>query len=131
MSAAPLLVAGLAVTPGRTVRVLREAGYRPSNPLPYGPCGFSLLIRRGSVIVSQADYEAVEWVHASLARDDRMPDYADLTVLKDAVFGDRREAYQIFPPADRHISIHDRALHLWGRADGARVLPDFGAEGTI
>jgi hypothetical protein len=121
----------LAVTPTRTVRVLTEALYRPSKLRAYGPYGFSIMIRRGSISVSQTDHDGVEWLHASLAREDRMPDYADLTVLKAAVFGDKREAYQIFPPADRHISIHDRALHLWGKADGSRVLPDFGAEWSI
>jgi hypothetical protein len=84
------------------------------------------------VIVTQADIEPhLDWLHASIARNDRMPDYADLVALKDAVFGPDREAYQVFPSADRHISIHHQALHLWGRADGARVLPDFGAAGTI
>lgn len=87
----------------------------------------------GSVIVTQSDLhdDDTEWLHASIARSDRMPNYADLVTLKSATFGDQRECYQVFPAKDQHISIHDQALHLWGRAEGQRVLPDFGSHGTI
>lgn len=132
----------LSVRPDRFVRTLRKAGYSPALPERFGPGGFRVLLRHpghinpyGSVIVTQSEPDqfgdGTEWLHASIARIDRMPDYADLVALKDAVFGADREAYQVFPTADRHISIHHQALHLWGRADGHRVLPDFGAEGTI
>ena len=40
-------------------------------------------------------------------------------------------AYQVFAPPWAHINIHPNALHLWGRLDGANVLPDFGSWGTI
>lgn len=123
----------LSVVPGRCAKSLRQAGYAPNYPEPFGPSGFRITLGGGygSVIVTQADHEGIEWVHASIARVDRMPNYGDLVALKAAVFGDQREAYQVFPTAERHISIHDQALHLWGRADGQGVLPDFGAMGTI
>jgi hypothetical protein len=129
----------LTVQPERFLRIFRENGYCPTPPEPFGPCGLRVDIREmsgaqpyGSVIVTQSDHhDGVEWLHASIARNDRMPDYYDLVTLKAATFGDQREAYQVFPPKSSHISIHDQALHLWGRADGSRVLPDFGAAGTI
>ena len=108
-------------------------------PEPFGPSGVDVRLLKpealavaGSVIVTQCSHaEYGEWVHASIAWTDHMPSYEDLTALKDAVFGPEREAYQVFPPASRHVSIHDYALHLWGRADGSAVLPVFGADGTI
>lgn len=122
----------LSVSPGRCAKALRRAGYDPGYPESFGPSGFTIRLGRvGSVIVTQADLDGAEWLHASLARVDRMPDYADLVALKAATFGPDREAYQVFPAASDHISIHDQALHLWGRADGQRVLPHFGSEGTI
>lgn len=129
----------LTVRPDNCVRLLRQAGYRPDPPENMGPAGFRLLLRDdarhiyGSVIVTQSDLpdDPTEWLHASIARNDRMPDYADLTALKAATFGRHREAYQVFTADTDHISIHDQALHLWGRADGQRVLPEFGAWGTI
>lgn len=129
----------LSVRPDRLQRIFRENGYCPTPPEPFGPSGLRIDLRDaygaapyGSVIVTQSDHhDGIEWLHASIARLDRMPDYADLVTLKAATFGDQRECYQVFPPKSAHISIHDQALHLWGRADGARVLPDFGAAGTI
>lgn len=70
------------------------------------------------------------WVHASISRPDRMPDYADLVLMHHAVFGEGW-AYQVFAPTADHVNIHPRALHLWGRPDGSPALPNFGALGTI
>lgn len=131
---------GLVVDARAARRVITRAGYRVEGVSPFGPCGvaFRVLHRRGlgggyalGIIVSQADYDGDEWMHASLSRPARMPDYADLVMLKDAAFGPDRVAYQVFPKVERHISIHEFCLHLWGRTDGADLLPDFGAEETI
>lgn len=119
---------------------ITRAGYRVGGVEQFGPAGLSMRVleRRGrgatyalGIVVSQADHDGDEWLHASLSRPGRMPDYADLVLLKDVAFGPDRVAYQVFPRSERHISIHDFCLHLWGRADGTDVLPDFGAEGTI
>jgi len=64
------------------------------------------------------------WIHASLSRPDRMPDYEDLKHLHQAVFGDGW-AYQVFAPPAEHVNGHETCLHLFGRADGLPVLPDF------
>jgi hypothetical protein len=71
------------------------------------------------------------WIHASISRISGLPSYEDLGMLHRAVWGDSGHAYQAFVPPAEHINIHARALHLWGRADGERVLPDFGKFGTI
>jgi hypothetical protein len=112
--------------------------HTPGQPEPFGPSGTVIQLTSpvppeltGSIIITQAVHDGQEWIHASLAWTDVMPDYQDLTGLKAAVFGPDREAYQVFPAASRHVSIHDYALHLWGRADGLPVLPLFGEDGTI
>lgn len=73
-----------------------------------------------------------EWVHASIAHQApyRMPSYGELKEMHAAVFGDGF-AYQCFVPPSAHINITSNVLHLWGRLDGANVLPDFGRLGTI
>lgn len=82
------------------------------------------------IIVSEAPYPVsdkepeVDFIHASISHLNRMPTYEDLVMLHKAVFEDRW-AYQIFAPPDRHINIHSYALHLWGRADGKMLHPDF------
>jgi hypothetical protein len=102
-------------------------------PQPFGTDGWSLVRRDGaaSVIVSAAPMDdGHEWIHASIAREERMPDYDDLVLLHRAAFGDRW-AYQVFAPRRDHVNIHEHALHLWGRVDGQPAIPDFGAWGSI
>lgn len=100
----------------------------------YGEDGWRILRYdgAGSVIVSTAPCPQDDnhlWTHASIAYIDHMPTYDDLVLLHQAVWGaDGGWAYQVFAPASDHINLHQYALHLWGRADGSRVLPDFGAE---
>jgi hypothetical protein len=124
----------LSVKPARLSKTLREhlpAGVHPSAPRPHGPAGVSVLLlnrddqRVGSVIATQASHGGVDWLHASISWTDHMPDYDDLVTLKAATFGEDRECYQVFPVAARHVNIHPHCLHLWGRADGHAVLPDF------
>lgn len=82
------------------------------------------------VIVSAAVWtDGIEYVHASIAKPDSMPEYEDLVLLHEAVF--RGYAYQVFAPPERHVNIYAYALHLWGRADGDNILPEFGLYGTI
>jgi hypothetical protein len=71
------------------------------------------------------------WLHASIARPDRMPDYDDLVMLHRVAWGDFGWAYQVFAPSEAHVNIHPNALHLWGRIDGSQALPNFGALGSI
>lgn len=101
-----------------------------STPRPFGPDGWltERLDGTGSVIVTAADHDGDEWVHASIARPGEMPTYADLKALHAAVFGSGW-AYQVFAPPSDHVNIHEYALHLFGRLDGKPALPDF-TEGT-
>jgi hypothetical protein len=128
-----------AVNDHALVDVFIKHGYRPEPATHWGPSGLRLHIWRrlgtvwhkGSIIVTQAEHDGVEWIHASIAFPEMMPTYEDLTTLHRAVFGRRRWSYQIFPAESAHVNIHNYALHLWGRADGENVLPNFGEEGTI
>lgn len=98
-----------------------------TTPIPFGPDGWATQSFDGhsSVIMTCAPADdGNEWVHASIAHDDRMPTYADLKLLHAAVFGDGW-AYQVFAPPSDHVNIHEHALHLWGRLDGKPALPDF------
>lgn len=103
-------------------------------PVPWGPDGWNVLRfdRTGQVIVTTSDFndEGVEWTHASMSSTHGLPSYEDMCLLHEAVWGTTGYAYQVHAPAADHININE-VLHLWGRADGARVLPDFGRYGTI
>lgn len=119
-----------ACDPNSVIRALGRR-YELRGFQTHGPAGFRIPLRDyvlggGSVIVSQAEIEDVEWLHASVAFAEADPRYIDLVILHGAVFGRKRWAYQLFTPAADHVNIHEHALHLWGRADGKPVLPDFG-----
>ncbi len=64
------------------------------------------------------------WLHVSLSREDRIPSYEDVATIKRVFIGEDKEAYQVFPPVERHVNIHPNVLHLWCWPDGP-VLPDF------
>lgn len=99
-------------------------------PIPFGPDGYRYDnfdgLRR--IIITCSDHDGVEWIHASISHREKMPSYADLKRLHDAVFRDGW-AYQVFAPPSEHVNIHEFCLHLFGRLDGKRVLPDF-TDGT-
>jgi hypothetical protein len=105
-----------------------------SIPQHFGPDGWFLvqLDGSGSVIVTTARQDdGIDWVHASWSYNERLPTYEELVVLRSAVWGSTGWAFQVFAPPTAHVSIHQFALHLWGRADGENPFPNFGATGSI
>lgn len=121
-----------------TIDILRIRRYLGRKiwqpPRPHGPDGWTLLNYdgRSSIIVTAADWgDGTVWVHASRTGPDRIPTYDELQELHRAVWGEGGYSYQVQAPAAQHVNIHPYALHLWGRSDGAPVLPEFGALGSI
>lgn len=104
-------------------------------PQPHGPDGWMLVSKPGlphrSIVVTCADHEGVDWIHASIACLDRLPNYLEMCELHRAVWGATGYSYEVHAPLAQHVNIHENALHLWGRADGKPVLPEFGRFGTI
>jgi len=118
--------------------VLKDAGYAITDLTPHGTSGMRLTIttpggRKGSILISQSDQpdDPTEYLHASIAFVDSDPTYQDMVTLHRAVYGRRRWAYQVFAPTTEHVNLHAHALHLWGRADGRSMMPNFGRFGTI
>lgn len=102
-------------------------------PEPFGPDGWRMVSRAGdcSVIVTTAEFEGATWTHASRTAPDRVPTYEEMIELHRAVWGETGYSYQVQAPLAQHVNIHPNALHLWGRADGRAVLPEFASWGTI
>lgn len=104
-------------------------------PVEFGPAGWRFDALDGSARIIVTDSELPTgldcWRHASISRLDSMPTYDDLVLLHAAAWPDGH-AYQVFVPPSEHVNIHAHALHLWGRPDGRRMLPDFtGGLGSI
>jgi hypothetical protein len=105
-------------------------------PEEFGPDGWSFdnLIEHGHIIIT-SDPEGYfgapgEWWHASMSFRGRLPSYEEMDRLHRAVWPEGY-AYQVAAPPSKHVNIHPNVLHLFGRADGANVLPDFAMFGTI
>lgn len=116
----------------RVRRILGRDEWLP--PEPFGPDGWRLISRAGdcSAVVSAAPMDdGAVWIHASMTRPGRVPTYAEMCQLHRAVWGDAGYSYEVHPPRSQHVNIHEHALHLWGRADGRPVLPEFGMAGSI
>jgi len=96
----------------RIRHVLGRSRYGP--PEPFGPDGWRFVTvgRQGAVIVTRADVDDVDWVHASMSWVDRLPTWDELGRLRDAVFGDGW-AYQVFAPSSR-TSKGNPWLQPWG-----------------
>lgn len=124
------------INPAKVCKQLEKIEPGAWHPSPYGADGWRFIHSRhkASVIVSHspADHndDGTQYVHASVGRPDKMPTYKDLTVLHATAFGDQW-AYQMFAPREHHVNIHHNVLHLWGRADGRPMMPNFGSTGTI
>jgi hypothetical protein len=80
------------------------------------------------IIVSGTDYpDGTHWVHLSISRPDRLPDWEDMKFLKNRFLGPDRMAIQIFPVEKDYVNIHPNCLHLWHRIEPLPI-PEFAAE---
>lgn len=64
------------------------------------------------------------WLHVSLSREARLPNWGDLKHVRDVFLGPEKTAYQIIAPTSEWINMHKFCLHLWHCVDGD-PLPDF------
>lgn len=122
------------------VAIFAEDGTRYTIPsLPRGweiktadPCGVAYLRKRSqtlaliSIRVENDHWDSV-WVHLSVSRPDRIPDWDELAELKKLLMPDLK-AIQVFPTEAEWVSIHPNVLHLWARLDGQDGIPDFRRE---
>lgn len=119
----------------RIRRVLGRDAWQPPRPFGDDSWLFDRSDRTGRIIVSLVMYadrggRQHDWLHASMSYVDRLPEYADLKLLHQAVFGPL-PAYQVFVGPAEHYNHHEFCLHLWGRADGTPQLPDFAFAGGV
>lgn len=60
------------------------------------------------------------WIHVSVSRPDRIPNWAELSKVKDEFIGVNREAYQVLAAKKDHVNVMEFCLHLWAPVDGVR-----------
>lgn len=79
----------------------------------------------GVIVSACIEADKRRWLHVSIShRGGRLPTWREICEIKDVFCGTERTAYQVHPPQNKHVSIHDACLHLWCPLDGP-VTPDF------
>ena len=77
------------------------------------------------LLTASIEADKKRWMHVSIShRGGRLPTWGEMCECKELFCGVGRTAYQVHPPKTKHVSIHDKVLHLWCCLDGA-VTPDF------
>lgn len=72
----------------------------------------------------QKELDNKQWIHVSFSRQNKLPSYNDLKLVKNVFIGKDKKAIQIFPEDDAHVNLMPNCLHLWHCLDGD-PLPDF------
>ena len=65
------------------------------------------------VTVDECKDDGESWLHCSVSRENRIPSYEDLHLVKRLFIGDHRDAVQYFPVRSDHVNLHPYCLHLW------------------
>jgi hypothetical protein len=82
------------------------------------------------ICTARVEQDGLRWLHVSCSRRDRLPDWADLRLIKHTFIGDDRVALQVLPREHDYVNIAPRCMHLWSCLDGEPV-PDFRVHGQI
>ena len=76
------------------------------------------------IITAEIQRDGKRWLHVSMARANRVPDWQEIKLVKSLFIGDDKTALQVFPPKSQFVNIHEFCLHLWHCLDGD-VTPNF------
>lgn len=85
-----------------------------------GPCAERLLI-----VASDGDVpgEMGGWEHVSVSIRRRLPNWMEMSFVKDLFWGGDECVIQFHPPKSEYINNHPNCLHLWRWTRGAFPLP--------
>ena len=76
-----------------------------------GPCGEKL-----NIVASGAaddDLEAAGWEHVSVSTRRRVPNWTEMSFVKDLFWGDDEWVVQFHPARSEYVNNHPFVLHLW------------------
>jgi hypothetical protein len=106
--------------------------FEPGNPASRG-----LAAQLGDVkcILSIDRAMGREWFHVSVSGWDkhgrpRLPTWAELTGVRDAIFKPDAVVVQVFPPRGEWFTAAE-VLHLWQRIGADRLVPDLRKQGAL
>lgn len=63
------------------------------------------------------------WDHVSVSLNHRIPNWTEMSYIKNLFFEPHEWAYQLHAPPSDHINLHPYVLHLWRPQDQEIPLP--------
>lgn len=69
---------------------------------------------KGVLFVQASDGEG--WEHVSVSHVSRIPNWAEMCVIKDMFWGPEDLVIQFHPPKEDYVNDHPNVLHLWRKA---------------
>lgn len=80
----------------------------------HGPCGEALLVIAGDG--SAVDAEG--WEHVSVSTKRRIPNWIEMSWVKDLFFDEEECVVQYHPRKSQYVNCHPYVLHMWRRVEG-------------
>jgi hypothetical protein len=94
------------------------------------PDGYSFQHNGLFIIISIEIKNNKRWVHVSLSRKNKIPDYEEIIRIKRHFIGEDKKAIMIFPEKENHVNICKTCLHLYCCLDKWDI-PEFSKYGSI
>lgn len=101
--------------------------YKVDATATMGPNVRAYASHRGLRVIFSAELytDASIWLHISTSREDRLPSWFDMRLVKDIFVGPKRTAISVLPSEEEYVNRHPFVLHLWSPVTSSCPLPDF------
>jgi hypothetical protein len=74
-------------------------------------------------IIASNGHGSIRWEHVSVSVQHRIPNWQEMSWVKDQFFKDDECVMQLHVPKSEHINIHPNVLHLWRPLDETIPTP--------
>lgn len=85
-----------------------------------GPCGTQLRVVSSP---AEGDPRAQGFEHVSVSTPHRIPNWEEMSFVKEAFWRDDETVYQLHPAKSEYVNNHPHVLHLWRNIERDPPLP--------
>jgi len=76
-----------------------------------------------SFIFTREKHPDGEYLHLSVANVERYPSWDELMIFRSVFFDDKMEVFQVLPPIDEYVNVHEHCFHLWHKKESTIIFP--------
>lgn len=88
-----------------------------SEAVSGGTCYYNKKHKLAVIVSLDTMTDGKTYLHVSLSRPDRIPDWNTVKRVKDIFIGKKQSAFIYFPPEDEYVNLMPYCLHLWSKQD--------------